>query len=711
MALQNAINAEHLAVANGKVPPGWSPERDKEYPFRHYVSDVLLWAAATDLQADKTGPACALRIGGSAKTLIREMDPAMLINGQGGRNGLEFLLHTLARRYAPLAQESEVHSLSEFFTMCRNPGESTDEFLSKFQILYQRAVATANFALSVTGRSWLILSHLRIPADRWPVVLAAQNGSLPADDQQYGLFTDYIRRNGHLYDRSSHDSQKTIHQPFFAIDGNATAAAPPNPGVFHAAYHTQFQGPNPLWNPPPAANQFAFPALVDDDAMSFSSGKSDDTEPVAFDDINGVPVQEAGEFLYLQYRQHKRRWRKFSGKGPRKRFVKKSAFRHGKSSGKGIFGGPQRGSGHRFGGRQAPRHATFWADSAPPVALEPTSPAPEVFALLEEAADVFGIQDQAELATVLGEALGAYFKGKSFQRGPPGKNPLGPDGKVLTCSICGSDAHFRAKCPKNSGSQNSSKTFLVENTAPSGSWYFAASAPAETPAQPQAASSSITFADGTNMPLQDAPEPIKKYGFSQSYAFMAFPLWRPFFHTAVRIPGHEGILLDTGAVDNLSGDKWCERVEQVASTHGQGSQWKDIKSTPVEGVGSGASTISKEVVLPLCLPDKSSATFTTAVVSSSELPALMGLNSISHHKILLDPFHKKAIFPGPGGFQLSLSPGSAVFELERASTGHLLLPVTCWPEKSNSVARPVVHKSAPRAFMSTDKSEPSLKSL
>lgn len=35
------------------------------------------------------------------------------------------------------------------------------------------------------------------------------------------------------------------------------------------------------------------------------------------------------------------------------------------------------------------------------------------------------------------------------------KNPTGPDGKVMTCSICGSEDHFRANCPRNSGSSPS----------------------------------------------------------------------------------------------------------------------------------------------------------------------------------------------------------------------------------------------------------------
>ena len=29
------------------------------------------------------------------------------------------------------------------------------------------------------------------------------------------------------------------------------------------------------------------------------------------------------------------------------------------------------------------------------------------------------------------------------------RNPTGPDGRTMTCTICGSETHFRAKCPNN----------------------------------------------------------------------------------------------------------------------------------------------------------------------------------------------------------------------------------------------------------------------
>ena len=46
-------------------------------------------------------------------------------------------------------------------------------------------------------------------------------------------------------------------------------------------------------------------------------------------------------------------------------------------------------------------------------------------------------------------------KGNSQPRQPGQFNPLGPDGKRMTCHTCGSDKHFMADCPANQGKGSS----------------------------------------------------------------------------------------------------------------------------------------------------------------------------------------------------------------------------------------------------------------
>ena len=166
-----------LGIANSKVPPSWSPERDKSYPLRIWIQDLRLWSFATDVDADKQGPNAALRVGGSAKELIRELDVNVLANGMPLANaqgvpvhtsGLECLIRALSRRYAPLEQELEIHVISEILMFKRAPGEDTDGVVSRFEITRERALAGAGFDMSWVGFSFLLLTILGISKTQWP---------------------------------------------------------------------------------------------------------------------------------------------------------------------------------------------------------------------------------------------------------------------------------------------------------------------------------------------------------------------------------------------------------------------------------------------------------------------------------------------------------------------------------------------------------------
>ena len=94
--------------------------------------------------------------------------------------------------------------------------------------------------------------------------------------------------------------------------------------------------------------------------------------------------------------------------------------------------------------------------------------------------------------------------------------------------------------------------------------------------------------------------------------------------------------------------------------------------------------------MPVALQTGAIGSYVAKVVSNSELPGLLGLISLERNSALIDIGHRRLIYPGPGGFDLKLSPGSTMMALERAESGHLLLPCTAWtqakagtPAKSN----------------------------
>ena len=74
-----------VAVANGESPPTWSPEmaNDQQYPYtlEEFRRDVSRWQAATKVTVARQGPLLALAIGGSARSLIDDIDEILLMNG------------------------------------------------------------------------------------------------------------------------------------------------------------------------------------------------------------------------------------------------------------------------------------------------------------------------------------------------------------------------------------------------------------------------------------------------------------------------------------------------------------------------------------------------------------------------------------------------------------------------------------------------------
>ncbi len=85
----------------------------------------------------------------------------------------------------------------------------------------------------------------------------------------------------------------------------------------------------------------------------------------------------------------------------------------------------------------------------------------------------------------------------------------------------------------------------------------------------------------------------------------------------------------------------------------------------------------------MALEDGRLATYTAPLVegnngAESLIPSLLGLRSMTKLGVVLDLVHTKFIQLGPGGMQLQLSPGFRVLDVQRARTGHLMLPCSAW---------------------------------
>ena len=651
-------------LATGKVPPAWSSENDAHYSFRVWLQDLTLWASATDVPEVRQASTVGLRLTGVAKTVVREMQADTLTNGvwqadANGvqvqvRTGLQQLVRELSRRFAPLEQEAQLQAVSDFMLFKRSGSEPVDDVVTRFEIARYRASTVGGMQMNEVVLSWLILTHLHVPLDKWPVLLFATQGQLPSDQAQYDSFILYIRRNGHLYDRGQ--PAHTIKQPYYVDQtlGGVTVNSYYNDGSTDGSQSQQWWDTMP-WSHNTAtqvyhaaspsspfdsfaqshqqeADQFAF--LQEPDTDSSSDSDVPGHQAADLTDMLYHTVNDAGAELFVAYKHAKKRWRSFQGKTTRTthRFKKVKRFtfkKHSKGKGKGKY--------HQ----QAP---SFFS---PPAAQ-----------------DGFSFVEQQ-----------AFFKGsgKGFKGGAgSGRlNPTGPDGKRMLCSICSSDSHFRAQCPKASASgtfmsaqeqpaaaqpvqsAGSSQSSVATRNAYQFAGLFSATeepddpnlgsfsaftgqVPPRTRAAPQFQASRITFADGS--PSQEL-ESLSMLSVDTSRVnrrmtpadLCHFGAWA--YHTQVRLvePAREGLLIDTGAVANLAGESWIRRVEGLALIRGRGSQWRPLpKALRINGVGAGSNSCEHECIVPLALSDGTEGTFTCPVIGGSEIPALMGLDSLTN---------------------------------------------------------------------------------
>jgi hypothetical protein len=122
-----------------------------------------------------------------------------------------------------------------------------------------------------------------------------------------------------------------------------------------------------------------------------------------------------------------------------------------------------------------------------------------------------------------------------------------------------------------------------------------------------------------------------------------------------------------------------KKFAKIALENGQGSEFKSLQNrTSIEGVGGTPSHCSQTGTVPIRLSNGMVSSYKATIIEDSDVPALLGLETMTKERVLLDLIHDRYIKVGPGGFKLELSPGSTVLELKRAPTGHIMLPATNW---------------------------------
>ena len=150
--------------------------------------------------------------------------------------------------------------------------------------------------------------------------------------------------------------------------------------------------------------------------------------------------------------------------------------------------------------------------------------------------------------------------------------------------------------------------------------------------------------------------------------------------------GREGLLVDTGARDNLVGNLFVKRILSILNEQGLIDQvkWKNLsKPINVSGVGKQSQLVEWEITVPLKVianDVKSSATYTAPVVGTEEepstVPALWGIKSMRYQRAVIDLVNNEIHLCGPGRVYVNTPHGTSTLKIESSVSGRPLVPCT-----------------------------------
>ena len=163
------------------------------------------------------------------------------------------------------------------------------------------------------------------------------------------------------------------------------------------------------------------------------------------------------------------------------------------------------------------------------------------------------------------------------------------------------------------------------------------------------------------------------------------------YHTNTRPPGQEALLVDTGAVHNLTGQDFIERQTQAAMKHGFKTTWNRIPETgkKLSGIGDSAKTVTQTALLHGVLANGDLIQYEAPVIppgepgETSPVPHLYGLDPMTKENVVMSMRTGLMVFLPEGTSaetHLEFPPGTRYRQCMKAPSGHWTLLVSHWTE-------------------------------
>ena len=111
----------------------------------------------------------------------------------------------------------------------------------------------------------------------------------------------------------------------------------------------------------------------------------------------------------------------------------------------------------------------------------------------------------------------------------------------------------------------------------------------------------------------------------------------------------------------------------------------------VNGVGSDAAICEQQAIIPIAVKYldqpaiKQTYHANIATGCGKDLPAIIGLDSMKERDsvILLRDGKEMLVFPGPGGYSITWSPGTRLLPLQQSASGHMVIPCDAFGQLSS----------------------------
>ena len=144
--------------------------------------------------------------------------------------------------------------------------------------------------------------------------------------------------------------------------------------------------------------------------------------------------------------------------------------------------------------------------------------------------------------------------------------------------------------------------------------------------------------------------------------------------------GEPKILPDTGAKDGLCGERWAVHAGKWALARGHRCKFEPLSQPKhVSGVGNGSQRVEEKVTVPIGLEDKTGSkhltNFRAAVVRGSDLPALLGINSLEKMNAVIKCGTGEIWFMDERGCDIKPRGKHLHLQMQKGSSGHWFLPV------------------------------------